>query len=179
VWSKRLELLRLLVTNAARFGVLVNPNNSYTPFGLAGARTAAATGGSIEQVSARSAAELEAAFATLANNHVDGLLVTPDPLFMSHRADLIALAARHAIPTAYWDRAFPKTGGLISYGSGVTNMYERVGAYASRILKGEKPSDLPVSQPTKFELVINPKTAKTLGLEVPDKLLALADEVID
>jgi tripartite-type tricarboxylate transporter receptor subunit TctC/ABC-type uncharacterized transport system substrate-binding protein len=179
VWSKRLEVLRALVPNAARFGVLVNPNNPHTYLVFTGARTAGATTGAIEQVSARSGAELEEAFASLVNNHVDGLLVTPDPLFMSHRADLIALAERHSLPTAYWDRAFPKTGGLISYGSRVTDMYEQVGAYAGRILKGEKPGDLPISQPTKFELVINLKTAKALGLDVPDKLLALADEVIE
>jgi len=98
---------------------------------------------------------------------------------MSHRAELIALAARHSLPTAYWDRAFSKTGGLISYGSRVTDMYEQVGAYAGRILKGEKPGDLPIIQPTKFELVINLRTAKALGIDVPDRLLALADEVIE
>jgi tripartite-type tricarboxylate transporter receptor subunit TctC/ABC-type uncharacterized transport system substrate-binding protein len=146
VWSKRLEILRVLVPSAARFGVLVNPHNPQTPFGLAGAGSAA-TGASIEQVPARSGTELEAAFASLVNNHVDALLVTPDPLFTAHRADLIALSARHSLPTAYWDRAFTKAGGLISYGSRVTDMYERVGAYAGRILKGEKPADLPVSQP--------------------------------
>jgi tripartite-type tricarboxylate transporter receptor subunit TctC/ABC-type uncharacterized transport system substrate-binding protein len=178
VWSKRLEILRMLVPSAGRFGVLVNPRNPHTPFGLPGAEFAA-TGVPIEQVPARSRMELEAAFASLVNNHVDGLLVTPDPLFASYRADVIALSAHHSLPTAYWDRAFPKAGGLISYGSRVTDMYEHVGAYAGRILKGEKPAELPVSQPTKFELIINLKTAKTLGVEIPDKLLALADEVIE
>jgi tripartite-type tricarboxylate transporter receptor subunit TctC/ABC-type uncharacterized transport system substrate-binding protein len=180
VWSKRLELLRVLIPSAVRFGVLVNPNNPHTPFGLTGAG-GAATGAPIEQVQVpvRSGMELEAAFASLVNNHVDGLLVTPDPLFTSHRTELIALAGHHSLPTAYWDRAFAEAGGLISYGSRVTDMYEHVGAYAGRILKGEKPADLPVSQSTKFELVINLKSAKSLGLEVPDKLIALADEVID
>ena len=177
VWSKRLEILRVLVPNAVRFAMLINPNNPHTRVGFTGA--ADATSGPIEQVPARSGTEFEAAFASLVNNHIDALLVTPDPLFMSHRADLIALAARHSLPTAYWDRAFPTTGGLISYGSRATDMYEQVGAYAGRILNGEKPGDLPVSQPTKFELVINLKTAKALGLDVPDKLLVLADEVIE
>jgi tripartite-type tricarboxylate transporter receptor subunit TctC/ABC-type uncharacterized transport system substrate-binding protein len=178
VWSKRLEILRMLIPSATHFGVLVNPSNPHTPFGRAGAGSPA-TGAPIEQVPVRSGSELELTFASIVNNHVDGLLVSPDPLFASHRADLIALAARHSLPTAYWDRGFAKLGGLVSYGSKVTNMYEVVGAYAGRILKGEKPTDLPVSQPTKFELAINLKTAKALGLEVPDKLLALADEVIE
>jgi putative ABC transport system substrate-binding protein len=98
---------------------------------------------------------------------------------MSRRADIAGLAARYSIPAAYWDRAFPETGGLISYGSRVSEMYEQVGVYAGRILKGEKPGDLPVVRAAKFELVINTKTAKALGLQIPDKLLALADEVIE
>jgi tripartite-type tricarboxylate transporter receptor subunit TctC/ABC-type uncharacterized transport system substrate-binding protein len=180
VWSKRLEILRVLVPTAARFGVLVNPNNPLTEFGIAEARTAAATSGqSIEQVSARSDMEIESAFASLVNNHVEGLLLTPDPLFMSRRADVVALAARYSVPAAYWDRAFPETGGLISYGSRVTDMYHQVGVYAGRILKGEKPSDLPIVRATKFELVINTKTAKALGLKIPAQLLALADDVIE
>ena len=180
VWSKRLEILRVLVPTAERFGVLINPNNPLTQFGI----TRSKSGGcdqraTIEQVSARSDTEIESAFASLVNNHIDGLLVTPDPLFMSRRADVVALAARYSLPAAYWDRAFPETGGLISYGSRVTDMYEQVGVYAGRILKGEKPSDLPIVRATKFELVINLKTAKALGLEVPPQLLALADEVIE
>jgi putative ABC transport system substrate-binding protein len=170
--------LRALVPNAARFGVLVNPNNPLTEFAIAQARTAAG-GRPIEQLSARSDMEIDSAFASLVNNHVDGLLVTPDPLFMSRRADVVALAKRHSVPAAYWDRSFPEIGGLISYGSRVTEMYQQVGVYAGRIIKGEKPSDLPIVRATKFELVINIKTAKALGLTVPDKLLALADEVIE
>jgi tripartite-type tricarboxylate transporter receptor subunit TctC/ABC-type uncharacterized transport system substrate-binding protein len=180
VWSKRLEILRVLVPTAERFGVLLNPNNPLAQFGIAEARAAAANSGrSIEPVSARSDTEIESAFASLLNGHIDGLLVTPDPLFMSRRADVVALAARYSLPAAYWDRVFPETGGLISYGSRVTDMYEQVGVYTGRILKGEKPSDLPIVRATKFELVINTKTAKELGLQVPDKLLALADEVIE
>jgi tripartite-type tricarboxylate transporter receptor subunit TctC/ABC-type uncharacterized transport system substrate-binding protein len=180
VWSKRLEVLHALVPTAERFGVLVNPSNPLTEIGMAEARAAAASSGrSIEQVSARSDTEIELAFASLVKNRVAGVLVTPDALFMSRRADVVALAARYSLPAAYWDRAFPETGGLISYGSRVQDMYEQVGVYAGRILKGEKPGDLPVVRATKFELVINTKTAKALGLSIPDKLLALADEVIE
>jgi ABC-type uncharacterized transport system substrate-binding protein len=160
--------------------MLVNPSNPLAEIGIAEAKAAAATTGrSIEQVSARSDIEIELAFASLVNNRVGGLLVTPDALFMSLRAEVVALAARHSLPAAYWDRVFPETGGLISYGSRVADMYEQVGIYAGRILKGEKPSDLPVVRATKFELVINTKTAKALGLQIPDRLLALADEVIE
>jgi putative ABC transport system substrate-binding protein len=180
VWSKRLEILRTLLPTAARFGILVNPNNPLTEFGLTEASTAAATNGRpIVRVSARSDTEIGPAFASLVNNKVDGLLVTPDPLFMSRRADVVALAARYSVPAAYWDRSFPETGGLISYGSRVTEMYQQVGVYAGRIIKGEKPSDLPIVRATKFELVINSKTAKALGLEIPPQLLALVDEVIE
>jgi tripartite-type tricarboxylate transporter receptor subunit TctC/ABC-type uncharacterized transport system substrate-binding protein len=180
IWSKRLEILRAFLPAAARIGILVNPNNLFTESGLAEARTAAATSGRpIVQVSARSDMEIDSAFASLGNIHVDGLLITPDPLFMSRRADVVALAARYSVPAAYWDRSFPETGGLISYGSRVTEMYQQVGVYAGRILKGEKPSDLPIVRATKFELVINSKTAKALGLEIPPQLLALADEVIE
>jgi tripartite-type tricarboxylate transporter receptor subunit TctC/ABC-type uncharacterized transport system substrate-binding protein len=180
VWSKRLEILRTLLPTAARFGILVNPNNPLTEFGLTEASTAAAPSGRpIVRVTARSDTEIGLAFASLVNNKVDGLLVTPDPLFMSRRADVVALAARYSVPVAYWDRSFPETGGLISYGSRVTEMYQQVGVYAGRIIKGEKPSDLPIVRATKFELVINIKTAKALGLDVSDKLLALADEVIE
>ena len=180
VWSKRLEILRVLVPTAERFGVLFNPNNPLTQFGITEARAAAATSHrSIEPVSARSDNEIELAFASLLNSHIDALLVTPDPLFMSRRVDVVALAARYSLPAAYWDRAFPENGGLISYGSRVTDMYEQVGVYTGRILKGEKPSDLPIVRATKFELVINLKTAKALGLEVTPTLLAITDEVIE
>ena len=158
--------------------MLVNPNNPHTHLGFTRA-TAGATSGAIEQVSARSGAELEEAFASLVNNHVDGLLVTPDPLFMSHRADLIALAARHRLPTVYPYKFAVAAGGLISYGNDNTDLYRRSATYVDRILKGATPADLPVQQPTKFELAVNLKTAKALGLTIPAILQATADEVIE
>jgi tripartite-type tricarboxylate transporter receptor subunit TctC/ABC-type uncharacterized transport system substrate-binding protein len=175
VWPKRLELLRVLAPNAARVGVLVNPDNPLADLGM----TAAGSGQSVEQIPARSQAEIEAAFASLAARRINALLVAPDPLFISRRADIVTLAARHVIPVAYWDRAFAEAGGLITYGSRVADMYRQVGAYAGRILKGEKPGNLPVIRATKFELVINIRTARAFGLDVPPQLLALADEVIE
>ena len=180
VWSKRLMVLRVLVPNAVRFGVLVNLNNPFTEIAIAEARSAATTSGqSIEHFSVRSDSEIAPIFRDLKSSHVGGLLVAPDPLFVTRRSEIVALTARYAVPTAYWDRAFPETGGLISYGSNGLEMYQQVGAYAGRILKGEKPSDLPVVRATRFELVINTRTAKTLGLDIPPQLLALADEVIE
>jgi putative tryptophan/tyrosine transport system substrate-binding protein len=123
--------------------------------------------------------EIDAAFATLAQNHAEALLIAPDEFFTSRIAQLAALSLRHAVPSAYAVREFAAAGGLVSYGPDVGNAYREVGNYAGRILKGEKPGDLPVAQPTKFELVLNLKTAKTLGLVVPPTLLALADEVIE
>jgi tripartite-type tricarboxylate transporter receptor subunit TctC/ABC-type uncharacterized transport system substrate-binding protein len=180
VWSKRLMVLRVLVPNAVRFGVLVNPNNPFTEIAIAEARSAATTSGqSIEHFSVRSDSEIAPIFRDLKSSHVDGLLVAPDPLFVIRRSEIVALTARYAVPTAYWDRAFPETGGLISYGSNGLEMYQQVGAYVGRILKGEKPSDLPIVRATRFELVVNAKTAKALGLDIPPQLLALADEVIE
>jgi putative ABC transport system substrate-binding protein len=123
--------------------------------------------------------EIDAAFSTLAQNHAEALLIAPDEFFTSRIAQLVALSLRYAVPSAYTVRKFAAAGGPVSYGPDVGNAYREVGNYAGRILKSEKPADLPVSQPTKFELVLNLKTAKELGLVVPPTLLALADEVIE
>src|SRR6516165_7304703 len=123
--------------------------------------------------------EIDAAFSTMVNSGAGALLVGPGPFLSTRRSQVITLAALHAIPTSYFDRGSVDAGGLISYGAGQTDAYRRAGIYVARILKGEKPSDLPVELPTKYELVINLKTAKTLGLTVPPSLLVRADEVIE
>jgi putative ABC transport system substrate-binding protein len=130
-------------------------------------------------VNARSDAEFEPALIALAGIRDAALLVSADPLFIARRETLVALANRHAMPTIYGRREFAAAGGLASYGANLTEPYRLMGTYVGRILKGEKPADLPVAPPSKFELVINLKTANTLALDVPAKLLALADEVIE
>ena len=127
---------------------------------------------------ARASHEIDAAFATLAHKQPDALYVNPDALFFNERNRIVALAARDAIPAIYSDREAAEAGGLLSYGASRTEAYRQAGSYVGRILKGEKPGDLPVVLPTKYQLVINHKTAKALGLTIPDKLLAIADEVI-
>jgi putative tryptophan/tyrosine transport system substrate-binding protein len=178
--AKQLELLRELVPSATAVGVLVNPNNPNTLSDTKEIEVAAGSlGRQIYVVHASTERELDAAFATLVQRRAAALLVFPDPLFISRREQLAALAARHAMPAVYSNRVYPEAGGLMSYGSSQPDTYRQVGIYTGRILKGEKPADLPVMQPTKFELVINLKTAKALGLTVPLTLQVSADEVIE
>jgi len=174
--TKRLELLNALVPKATAVGLLVNPDNPGATTTMDDLRAAAATLGlKLHAVSANTARGIEEAFASMAQQHVGALFIAPDTLFRVQLAQIVALEARHAIPTMYATREFAEAGGLISYGADIIEAYRQVGAYAGRILKGTKPADLPVMQSTKFELVLNLKTAKSLGIAVPDKLLALAD----
>jgi putative ABC transport system substrate-binding protein len=176
VGPKRLALLYEVVPNATRFGVLVNPKNPLTEFAIREAQAAAAKiGRKIEVLAATNDLDLDAVFA---GPQVSALLVTPEPFFYERREKIAALAVRHAIPAIYWDRGLVEAGGLMSYGSSIAESYRQIGIYVGRILKGEIPGDLPVLRPTKFEFVINLKTAKTLGLTIPETLLATADEVI-
>ena len=166
--AKQLGLLRELVPKAARFGLLVNPGNANAEHQTREITTAAgAMGVEVSVNQASDSRQIEAAFATLVRNRTDALLVGADPFFFSRRVQLATLATRHAIPTIYNVREFAETGGLISYGTSLTEMYRQVAAYTGRILKGARPADLPVVQLTKFELVINLPTARALNLEVP------------
>jgi len=176
--GKRMELLRQLMPKAGMIGYLMNPNNPNRE--IDNVQTAARSlGQQILVLNANDGREIDVAFATIAQQRVAALLVASDPLFFDRRDQLVALAARQAIPAIYYLRAFPQAGGLLSYGNSLTDMYRQVGTYTGRVLNGEKPADLPVMQSTKFELVINLKTAKALGLEIPPTLLALADDVIE
>ena len=178
--AKRLGLLRELVPTSALIGVLLNPT-----LALAGAQlkevqaAAAAAGQQIHIVHASSEPELDTAFATFAQLRAAALLVGADPFFLTRRDHIIALAARYAIPAIYEQHEFAAAGGLVSYGTSLTDATRQVGVYTARILKGEKPADLPVVQSTKFEFVINLKTAKALGLAVPEGLVLAANEVIE
>jgi putative ABC transport system substrate-binding protein len=176
--AKQLDLLRELRPNAARIGVLVNPANANVE-GLTKDVTAAAAALriEIEIVHARDSREIVEAFAKLVHNKAGALLVGAD--FFNRRVQLATLAARHAIPAVFFNREFAEAGGLMSYGSSLSEMNRQLGVYTGRILKGAKPDELPVVQSSKFELVINLPTAKALGLEIPPSLLALADEVIE
>ena len=177
---KRLALLRELVPTAALIAVLFNPHFPDAEIYLRDVPAAARNiGQDIIVLKAGSEQEIENDIAIAAQQQAGGLLVTADPFFISRRDQLVAIAARHSIPAIYFTREFALAGGLMSYGADFAVMYRQAGDYVGRILKGTKVADLPVQQPNKFELVINLRTAKALGLNVPDKLLSLADEVIE
>jgi putative tryptophan/tyrosine transport system substrate-binding protein len=178
--AKRLELLRALVPGATTIAVLVNPKNPNTEGQVGDLQAAASTSGqNIQVFNATDANEIDAAFAAMKERRIDALVVGADPLFFNQRDQFVVLAARDRLPTMYGQREIAAIGGLISYGVSLLENYRQAGVYVGRILKGEKPADLPVVQPIKFQLVINLKTAKALGLDLPDRLLALADEVIE
>ena len=177
---KRLQVLRELVPNVSVIGLIAIRNNPNTAPDLSAVQQAArALGVEIAVVNASGEREFDAAFAKLAEHRAGALIVSPDPFFSSRRDQLVALAGRHALPAIYELRAFATVGDLASYGTNIAEAYRQAGAYAGRILSGEKPGDLPVQQSTKFELVINLKAARALGLEFPPTLLARADEVIE
>jgi putative tryptophan/tyrosine transport system substrate-binding protein len=177
---KQMELLHLIVPNAAEIAVLENPNNLTVlpdPPDLEAA--ARANGMEVLLLKATTAETIDAAFVTATSRHAGALLVTGDVFFTSQREQIVTLAARHALPTIYTFRENVVAGGLLSYGNSLNETVGLAAGYVARLLRGEKPADLPVIQPTKFELVLNLKTAKSLGLEIPAKVLALADEVIE
>jgi putative tryptophan/tyrosine transport system substrate-binding protein len=175
------ELLKEIAPRVARVSLLFNPPTAtfidgyVSPFEAA----AAAIGAEAILAPVNDIPGLESLVATEAREPNSGLVVIPDAFTIQHRAEIIALAARHHVPAVYWSRSFAEVGGLISYGPYIVDEYRRAALYADRILKGSKPSELPVQAPVKFELVVNLKTAKSLGLDVPPSLLAAADEVID
>jgi len=178
---KRLGLLREILPKSAIIGVLVNPNDPITAKSETDEmhKAGRSLGQHIEVLQAGTEHDIDAAFARVIEMRADALIVAPDALFATQTRQLIALAARHAIPTLYWRREFADAGGLMSYGSSLADAVRVVGVYAGRILKGEKPGDLPVQLPTKFELIVNVKSAKAIGLAIPESFLARADEVIE
>jgi ABC-type uncharacterized transport system substrate-binding protein len=178
--GKRLQLIRELVPNATAIGLLLNPSAPAADLDRHEAERAAKTvGQKLVVLNAGNEDDFKPAFTTIVRERMGALVISPDALFTSHRDQLVSLAANYRVPTIYHLREAANVGGLMSYGTSFTDAHRRAGAYTGRILRGERPESLPVEQSTKFELVINLKTAKSLGLAVPDKLLALADEVIE
>jgi len=177
---KRLELLSELVPQAGVIVLLVNQNNSNSERMIRDMQEAArGKRVRLQVLKASTESQIDAAFATLIQEHAGAFVLGADPFFGSQREQLVALAARHAVPAIYFWREFAVAGGLISYGPSLADTWRQVGIYTGRILNGVKPADLPVQQPTIFELVVNLKTANTLGLTVPPSILARADEVIE
>ena len=178
--QNRWDLLREMVPEATRVAVLVSPSTAASSESTRDTTAAArAMGLQVQVLNADTSREIDAAFATLARERPDALFVDPNPFFVSRRVQLVNLASRLSVPAIYLDRAFAEIGGLMSYGASLTDAYRQVGVYTARILKGTKPADLPVLQSSKFELVINHRTARMLGLTVPPTLIATADEVIE
>jgi putative ABC transport system substrate-binding protein len=177
---KRLELLSELIPQARTFALLVNPKNGYSDTMIRDVENAARANGMLLRVlRASTESEIDTAFATMDNPHTGGLVIGDDPFFTARREQLVTLASRYSVPATYQFREFAVAGGLASYGPSLKTASHDAGIYAGRILNGAKPSDLPVAQPTRFELVINLITAKALGLDVPPMFLARADEVIE
>ena len=178
--TKKLELLREIAPGVVDIGLLVNPTGTLAEIQIKDAREAIQRAGQrLHVANVSSQAEMDAAFVAISNLKVGALIIGTDPIFAAYRGQLTALAARYKIPTVYSVREYCEAGGLISYGASVTDAWRQAAIYVSRILRGEKPTDLPVIQPTNFELVINLKTAKALGLTIPPQLLTRADEVIE
>ena len=176
--AKRLGMLRELAPGANRFVALVNPNTAFTESVIEDLQaSASALGLPIEILRAGTGREIDAAFAGIKPG--DALFVGPDAVFTNRRAQIVTLVTRHALPAIYYAREFAEIGGLMSYGPDLVKLYQQAGIYVGRVLKGEKPADMPVAQPTKFELVVNLNTARALGIAIPSTLLALADEVIE
>lgn len=178
--AKRLELLHELVPKATVLGVLINPKTAIAEAQLGDVQSAGRLlGQQIEVFNASNAHDVDIAFANLATKKISGLVVTADPFFYNRRDQIISLAARYAIPAVYFFHEFAAAGGLISYGTSLTGAFHQVGVYTGKILSGANPAELPVVQPTEFDLVINLRTAKALGITVPQTLLVAADEVIE
>jgi putative ABC transport system substrate-binding protein len=178
--GKRLELLHEIVPGAASVGLLVNPDSPNAEPDVAAVRAAGRKIGlQVHVFNVTSDSEIESAFAELVKLRAGGLLLSPDTFFQGHRGAIFQLAERTRVPAIYYDRVYPANGGLMSYGASLVGVFRQAGDYVGRILKGAKPSDLPVLQPTRFELVINMKVAKALGLAIPASVLARADEVIE
>jgi putative ABC transport system substrate-binding protein len=180
ITAKRLELLCQLLPQAKHIALLVNPKSPTAEPSIRDAQAGASSRGvQLSTLNASNDDEIETAFSEFGKIQADGLIVAADPFFDTRREQLPAAAARHKAPTIYFEPEFSTVGGLISYGTRLSSVYRQMGIYAGRILKGEKPGELPVQQPTKFELAINLKAAKALGIETPPQLLSTADEVIE